>query len=73
MYYTFPMNRGRPPGRKLAHSVTLRLDDDIMAVLVRMAEGERRPVASMARILLEESLEAREGKHPGPPGARRKA
>lgn len=72
MYYTSRMKRGRPSGRKLSHSVTLRIDDDVMVALERMADAERRPVAAMARILLEEAMEARAGKRPAPSGSRPK-
>jgi hypothetical protein len=33
-----------------------------MAALARMAEGERRPLAMMARLLLEEAMVIREKK-----------
>lgn len=62
MHYNRGMKRGRPLGRKLAHSVTFRLDDEVMAALARMAEGERRPLAMMARLLLEEAMVIREKK-----------
>jgi predicted transcriptional regulator len=66
------MKRGRPPGRKLSNSVTFRVDEDAMTVLSRLAEEEQRPIAMMARILLNEALAAREGKPEAPPGRKRK-
>jgi len=65
LYYNGFMKRGRPPGRKLSHSVTLRVDDDVMEALLRLADEERRPLAMMSRLLLEDALQAREGKRRG--------
>ncbi len=64
------MKRGRPAGRKLSNSVTFRLDDDAMAFLSRLAGEEQRPIAMMARLLLNEALAARERK--GSPVSRKK-
>lgn len=39
--------------------VGIRMDDDLFTVLEKLADKEERHVASMARILLMESLVAR--------------
>ena len=43
----------------LTEMVSIRLPEDMMQELSRMAEGERRPVSMMTRILLEEAIAAR--------------
>lgn len=55
---------GRPKGTKFHRALSLRLEDAAWGVLERMAVNEERPIAMMARILLKEALEAREGKKP---------
>lgn len=45
-------------GKKLK-VVGVRMDDDLYAVLENLADNEERRIASMARILLVESLRAR--------------
>ena len=39
---------------------------------MRLADEERRPLAMMSRLLLEDALEARGGKHPGSSEDKRK-
>ena len=63
---------GRQPGQKYSNSVSFRLDDEAMGQLEALAEQEQRPVAMMARILVNEALKARKGISQPPPGAVRK-
>ncbi len=52
--------RGRPPGTKRFDIYfTMRIDAAMHETLSRVAEEEDRPVASMARVLLKEALQAR--------------
>ena len=53
---------GRPKGLKYHRTVAVRLEEESGAVLERMAQEEDRPIGVMARILLKEAIEAREGK-----------
>lgn len=39
--------------------LSTRLSPQVMGKITKMAEIERRPLSAMARILLEEALEAR--------------
>jgi predicted transcriptional regulator len=51
---------GRPKGRTFKKTVAIRLDDELAAVLERMAKEEDRPLGAMVRIILRQALEARE-------------
>jgi hypothetical protein len=53
---------GRPKGRTYKKTVALRLDDNLTAILERMAKEEDRPLGAMIRIVLREGLAVREGK-----------
>jgi hypothetical protein len=53
---------GRPKGTKFQRALSLRLEGEMWDVLERMAVEEERPIGMMARIILREGLEAREGK-----------
>ena len=53
---------GRPRGTRFQRALSLRLEDDAWEILERMAAEEERPIGMMARIILREGLEAREGK-----------
>jgi hypothetical protein len=66
------MGRGRPPGQKYSKVVAFRLAEEAMSDLEKIAEEERRPVAQMARILVEDALKARKGISQPPSGAVRK-
>ena len=55
-------SRGRPKGTKnFDVYFTMRIDAAIHEELSQVAEREERALASMARILLREALEARRG------------
>ena len=58
----FPM--GRPPGIRFHVTVAMRLEKELAEALERVAKEEERPMGSMARILVREAIEAREGKKP---------
>lgn len=51
----------RPAGNKYK-LIGLRLVDDVREQVEEMATGERRPVAQMCAILVEEALAARQQK-----------
>ncbi len=53
---------GRPKGTKFQRGLSLRLEEEMWDLLERMAVEEERPIGMMARIILREGLEAREGK-----------
>jgi hypothetical protein len=55
---------GRPKGTKFQRTFSLRLEGEMWDVLKRMAVEEDRPIGMMARIIICEGLEAREGKKP---------
>ena len=65
------MAKGRPPGQKYPKVVAFRLAEEVMANLEKIAAEERRSIAQMARILVEDALKTRKGKPHPPTGAAR--
>jgi predicted transcriptional regulator len=49
----------RGPKPKYSDHLALRVEPDFRRLLEEMAEGEKRTPSQMARILLEEAIEAR--------------
>jgi hypothetical protein len=47
---------------KRTETMTIRLSEEMKAELAKLAQSERRSASQMAVILLEEALEARQGK-----------
>lgn len=48
-----------PMPEQYTEVASIRMPEEMMSDLAKLAESEKRPVAMMARILLEEALEAR--------------
>jgi predicted transcriptional regulator len=49
---------GRTKGRIYKKTVAIRLDDELAAILEKMAKEEDRPLGAMIRIVLRQALEA---------------
>jgi len=44
---------------KKSTTIGVRVDDDLLSIIERLAKKEERPLAAMARILLREALRKR--------------
>ena len=57
-----------PTRKKYDHYISVRVDDDLYALIVKLAQEEERPIGMMTRILLKEAAKAREEAGPGKKG-----
>ena len=51
------------------HRVTLRLNDDLYASVLKLAKAERRPIAAWLKLAIQDAVDAREAP-PAPPKRR---